>query len=46
MSILLLSAIKAFLISFPSAVLIGMFCRLGSLEASLPVFVAANKNEV
>ena len=37
---------NAFSISFPSVVLIGIFCKLGSLDASLPVFVAANRNEV
>ena len=37
---------KAFLMSFPSSDLIGIFCKLGSLEASLPVVVAANKKEV
>ena len=37
---------NAFLISLPSADLIGIFCKFGSLEASLPVFVAASKNEV
>ena len=40
------SAIKAFLISFPSSDLIGIFCRFGLLDANLPVFVAASKNEV
>ena len=37
---------KAFLISLPSSDLIGMFCKFGSLEANLPVVVAANKKEV
>jgi len=37
---------NAFLISFPSSDLIGIFCKFGSLEANLPVFVAANKKEV
>ena len=32
--------------SLPSSVLIGIFCKLGSLDANLPVVVAANKNEV
>ena len=44
--ILFFSAINAFLISLPSSVFIGMFCKLGSLEANLPVFVAANKKDV
>ena len=35
-----------FYISLPSSDLIGIFCKLGSLEANLPVEVAANKNEV
>ena len=30
----------------PSSDLIGMFCKLGSLDASLPVVVAASKKEV
>ena len=34
------------IVIFPSFVFIGMFCRLGSLEANLPVFVAASKNDV
>jgi len=37
---------NAFLISFPSSDLIGIFCKFGLLEANLPVFVAANKKEV
>ena len=32
--------------SLPSSDLIGIFCKFGSLEASLPVVVAANKKEV
>ena len=35
-----------FLISLPSSVLIGIFCKLGSLDANLPVVVAASKKEV
>jgi len=38
--------VKAFLISLPSSDLIGIFCKLGSLDASLPVVVAANKKDV
>ena len=41
-----LSATNAFLISLPSKVFIGIFCKLGSLDASLPVVVAASKKEV
>ena len=37
------SATNAFLISFPSFVFIGIFCKLGSLEANLPVFVEAKE---
>ena len=37
---------KAFLISFPSSDFIGIFCKFGSLDANLPVVVAANKKEV
>ena len=40
------SATNAFLISLPSSDLIGMFCKFGSLEANLPVVVAASKKEV
>ena len=40
------SAIKAFLISLPSSDLIGIFCKLGLLDANLPVVVAASKKEV
>jgi hypothetical protein len=38
-----LSATKAVLIWRPSAVRTGMFCRLGSVEASRPVEVAASE---
>jgi hypothetical protein len=34
---------NAFLISLPSSDLIGIFCKLGSLDANRPVDVAANK---
>ena len=37
---------KDFLISFPSSDFIGIFCKLGSLDANLPVVVAANKKDV
>ena len=37
---------KALLISLPSSDFIGIFCKFGSLEANLPVEVAANKNDV
>ena len=37
---------KAFLISLPSKFLIGIFCKLGSLDANLPVVVAANRKLV
>ena len=37
---------NAFLISFPSSDFIGIFCKFGSLEANLPVVVAANKKDV
>ena len=40
------SATKALRISLPSSDLIGIFCKLGSLEANRPVVVAANKKEV
>ena len=40
------SAINAFLISLPSSDLIGIFCKFGSLDASLPVVVAASKKDV
>ena len=35
------SGTKASLIRLPSAVLIGMFCRFGSVDESLPVDVTA-----
>ena len=35
------SAAKAFLMSLPSSVLAGMFCRFGSLEERRPVEVPA-----
>ena len=37
---------NAFLISFPSSDLIGIFCKLGSLDANLPVVVAASRKDV
>ena len=37
---------NAFLISFPSSDLIGIFCKFGSLDAKRPVVVAASKKEV
>ncbi len=40
------SGTKAFLIDFPSSVLIGIFCKFGSDDASLPVLVEAMANEV
>jgi hypothetical protein len=43
MSFLPSSAMKAVRISRPSLVRMGMFCRLGSEEASRPVVVAASE---
>ena len=43
---LFFSETNADLISFPSFDLIGIFCKLGSADANLPVLVAANKKEV
>ena len=45
-TLLFISAIKVLRISLPSSDFIGMFCKFGSLEASLPVEVAANRKEV